>query len=97
MGHRSEPTIIILLIGQSTKMLTKSVSLPLDYVQLSDLIREVSLCSEYWLKQKQLVKVQRVRICEVLNEKRDSSIIPSFPRVRDQYKRGHRKIVRAGD
>ena len=42
MGHRSEPTIIILLIGQSTKMLTKSVSLPLDYVQLSDLIREVS-------------------------------------------------------
>lgn len=50
VGPRSESTIIIMLNGHSITRLSKFT--PLYLVQLSDIIREVSSCSAWWLTQK---------------------------------------------
>lgn len=71
------------------------MSIAVDSVKLSDLIREVFLFSGVYRGNSQLVNVQMIATCEALRHYWDIYITSFLPRLRDHCGRRSRKTARS--
>ena len=94
---RGQSTIVILLNRLTIKLPSNCISCINKLMQLSDLIRGVPSCSEWWLMQQnyQLVKVFRRNGCGVLSYKCTSTHIKAFHKLRNYGRKGTGRVVRA--